>query len=167
MGGYFTAIILSFRAKHPVKVHVWAGITWFGPTPICIFEGIMNGPLYVQIIERTLIPYIRNEMPDHRFMQDNDPKHTSNLAKKFLEDNGIEWWKTPAESPDLNPIENLWHELKEFVRREVKPKTKQELIDGILQFWGTVTLSKCRAYIYHLNKVIPKVIELKGDATGY
>ncbi len=157
-----------FRAKHPVKVHVWAGITWFGPTPICIFEGIMNAPVYIDIIKRTLVPFIRKKMPDkHRFMQDNDPKHTSNLAKDFFEDNGVVWWKTPAESPDLNPIENLWHELKEYMRREVKPTTKQELIDGIVKFWKTITVSKCRTYIYHLQKVIPKVIEVEGRATGY
>ena len=60
-------------------------------------------------------------------MQDNDPKHTSKVARKWMEDHSINWWKTPPESPDLNPIENLWHELKEFIRREVKPKTKNEL----------------------------------------
>ena len=71
------------------------------------------------------------------------------------------------ESPDCNPIENLWHELKEFLRREIKPKTKQELIDGIQKFWKTVTIAKCGKYIGHLKKVIPKVIELQGAATGY
>lgn len=79
----------------------------------------------------------------------------------------MNWWKTPPESPDLNPIENLWHELKEFIRREVKPKVKQELIDGILEFWSTVDVAKCRKYIGHLQKVIPVVIENEGNATGF
>ena len=39
----------------------------------------------------------------------------------------------------MNPIENLWYELKEFLRREVKPRTKEELVAGIHQFWETVT----------------------------
>ena len=100
-------------------------------------------------------------------MQDNDPKHTSILARHFFEEKGINWWKTPAESPDMNPIKNLWHELKEFIRRELKPRTKQELVDGILKFWRTVDVAKCNKYIDHLKKVIPRIIELNGDATGY
>jgi len=67
----------------------------------------------------------------------------------------------------LNPIENLWHEMKEFIRREVKPKTKDELVDGIVKFWGSVSGEKCRKYIRHLHKVIPRVIELHGAATRY
>ena len=100
-------------------------------------------------------------------MMDNDPKHTSRYAQAWMAENQINWWRTPAESPDLNPIENLWHELKEYIRRVVKPKIKQELIDGIIAFWQTVDQSKCRRYIRHLRKVIPKVIELNGQATGY
>ena len=59
------------------------------------------------------------------------------------------------------PKENLWHELKEFIRREVKPKTKDQLIQGIQQFWATVDKEKCLKFIGHLRKVIPKA------ATGY
>ena len=156
------------KPKHPVKVHIWAGISVRGPTAICVFEGKMNAPLFVQILDRTLLPFIEEVFPvRHRFMQDNDPKHTSRLGQKFLEDHGVNWWHTPPESPDLNPIENLWHELKEFIRREIKPKTKDELVNGILRFWGTVDFVKCKKYIKHLDKVIPKVIELEGAATGY
>ena len=71
-------------------------------------------------------------------MQENDPKHTSKHAQRFLAKGNINRWKTP-ESPDLK---NLWHELKEFIRHEVKPKTKQELVDGILAFWDTADKTK-------------------------
>ena len=100
-------------------------------------------------------------------MADNDPKHSSNYAKDFLQNNDVNWWRTPAESPDLNPIENVWHEMKEYMQREVKPTTIEELVQGILQFWETVDVAKCTKYIQHLRKVIPKVIELNGEPTGY
>ena len=50
----------------------------------------------------------------------------------------INWWQTPLESPDLGPIENLWHKLKEFIHREIKPTTKDQLVHGIKTFWKTV-----------------------------
>ena len=157
-----------YRAKHPVKVHVWAGISKQGKTGICIFKGIMDATLYTEVLEKTLLPFLSTVYPEgHRFMADNDPKHTSNEAKKFLSENKVTWWRTPAESPDCNPIENLWHELKEYNRRVIKPTTKEELIDGIKQFWETVTVDKCNKYINHLRKVLPKVIEVNGAATGY
>ena len=101
------------RPKHPVKVHVWAGISCRGPTGVCIFDGIMDASMYTRILETYLIPFIRDVYPTgHRFMQDNDPKHTSRRAQQFFEEHSVNWWKTPPESPDANPIENLWHELK-------------------------------------------------------
>ena len=128
----------------------------------------MDKELYTDILDQTLLPFVKSVYPDgHRFMADNDPKHTSKAALTFLEDNNIYWWRTPPESPDLNPIENMWHELKEYVRREIKPKTKEQLVDGIKAFWRTVDVVKCKKYIGHLQKVIPKVIELDGRATGY
>jgi len=128
----------------------------------------MDAPLYLDVLRKGLLPFITKNFPNsHRFMQDNDPKHRSKLAQDFLKDNNINWWKTPPESPDLNPIENLWHEIKEYIRRQVKPKTKEELIDGIKAFWKTVGVSKCTKYIRHLRKVIPKVIEVEGEPTGY
>ena len=138
--------------------------------PICIFEGKMDAPLYCESLRRTLLPFLQSQFPEpnsHCFIQDNDPKHYSRTAQKFYDQVGINWWRTPPESPDINPIENLWHELKEHVRREIKPRTKQELLDGISTFWTTVDAHKCSKYIGHLRKVIPKVIEMGGEATGY
>ena len=52
----------------------------------------------------------------------------------------------------------------------MKPKMKEELIQGIVEFLGTVHKNKCLKYIGHLRKVIPirlnKVIEIEGAATG-
>ena len=155
------------KPKHPLKVHVWAGISHRGRTTLCIFEGKMNAPLFISILKKSLVPFIRDVYPDgHRFVQDNDPKHCSKRAQKFYAEQGINWWPTPPESPDLNPIENLWHELKEYIRR-VKPRSKQELMDSIRAFWRTVTVTKCQKYIGHVKRVIPAVIQCKGRATGY
>ena len=127
----------------------------------------MDKTLFIEILEGTLVPFVQKTFPNGcRFMQDNDPKHNSNAAKDYLISRGISWWKTPPESPDCNPIENLWHEM-EYVRREVKPKTKEELVHGIVQFWETVDVAKCTKYVRHLRKVLPKIVELNGEATGY
>lgn len=67
-------------AKHPFKVHVWAGISTKGSTPVLIFSGIMDRYFYVEeILRNTLLPFLNATFPDnnYRFQQDNDPKHTS------------------------------------------------------------------------------------------
>jgi len=75
--------------------------------------------LYVEILGKTLIPFVQTMYPEgHKFMQDNDPKNVSGYSQSWMKANKINWWKTPPESPDLNLIENLWHELKEYIRRE-------------------------------------------------
>ena len=85
-----------------------------------------------------------------------------NLPKMFVQRERVNWWRTPPESPDCNPIENLWHELKEFIRREVKPINKQELVDGIYRFRETLTID-----ILGNSEKLPKVVERSGDPTGY
>lgn len=53
---------------------------------IYIFTGTMDAQFYVGILEDCLIPFLRQKFADreHRFMQDNDPKHCSRTAKQFL-----------------------------------------------------------------------------------
>ena len=60
----------TFRAKHPVKVHVWGGIILRGPTGVCILEGTMDEVMYVDILKNTLVPFIKDVYPhSHRFIR--------------------------------------------------------------------------------------------------
>lgn len=67
------------KAKHPVKVYIWGGISKRGATGCVIFTGTMDGPRYTQILRAGLLPFARVKFPggDFRLQQDNDPKHTS------------------------------------------------------------------------------------------
>lgn len=159
---------LKQRPKHPIKVHIWGGISKRGATDVVIFTGIMNAERLATVFESGLLPFLRKYFPDgHRLQQDNDPKHSSFYIEDFFEDNGVNWWPTPPESPDLNPIENIWGSLKQYLRNVYKPKNLEELREGIKQFWATLTPAVCTRYIQHLKKVIPKVIEYEGGPSGY
>lgn len=94
--------------EEATKVHICAGINKKGAAPTIIFEGIIDATLYIEILRRGLLPFIQDNYPDsHRLIQDNDPKHTSKKAADLFSPENINWWKTPPESPDMNPIENL------------------------------------------------------------
>ena len=75
---------LKGQPKHPIKEHVWAAISRRGVSEMAIFTGIMEASFFTESILRLhLLPFIRNVYPEgHRFMQDNDPRHTSKKAKE-------------------------------------------------------------------------------------
>lgn len=79
---------------------MWAGISVKGATSVCIFEGNMDSLVYQNILSRFLLPFVCEKYPmGYRFMQDNDPKHTSRSTQEWLERNEVNWWPTPPESP--------------------------------------------------------------------
>ncbi|CAG2242530.1 unnamed protein product [Mytilus edulis] len=157
------------KPKHPLKVHVWAGISKRGATPILIFDGIMNGQFFTDhILRDTFLPYVRRKFPDqHRFQMDNDPKHRSKVSKDFMTANGINWWDVwPSESADLNLIEMVWSQLKRHLST-INMTSKEELVNNIRLFWSTyMTKLQCSTYIDHVYKVVPVCILMKGQATG-
>ena len=155
----------KMKAKHPPKVNVWAGISSRGAV---IFTGTLIATQYVDILEAALVPFSDEIYLDgHRFQQDNDPKHTSRYAKDYIQEKGINWFKTPASSPNLNPIELIWYALKDYLRNEYKPKNLGEVKSGIKALWATLTPTIRKKYISDLKKVIPKVIEVQRLPSTY
>ena len=156
--------VLKQRAKHPAKLHIWGGISKRGAISIVMFSGIMNAERLKSVLEVGLLPFIHNHFPGgHRLYHDNDPKHASHLIEDFFEEQQVHWWPTPPESPDLNPIENVWGSLKQYLRNFYKPRNLEQLKNGIQQFWATLSPSVCTRYIQHLDKVIPKVVQVQGE----
>jgi transposase len=72
-------------------------------------------------------------------MQDNARSHTAIIVRDYLQEVGISVMRWPARSPDLNPIEHLWDDLKRRVRaRDSAPTTLQELQDAALEKWDRI-----------------------------
>ena len=159
---------LTGKPKHPPKVNLWGGISHKGASTLVIFTGTLTATRYTDILDAALVPHLNSQFSNgHRFLQDNDPKHTSRWSQEYFEEKRINWFKTPASSPDLNPIENVWGSLKEYLRSRIRPRTVAELKYGIRRFWKKLTPTVCKKYISHLKKVIPRVVEVNGDPSGY
>jgi len=123
----------------------------------------------LEILRDTLLPSARNLFGRQPWLlcQDNDPKHTSNLAKDFYSSRRIhliEDW--PSASPDINPIENIWSIMKDDVGRRM-PETKQELRDSIIQAWDDIDLEVIERCILDLPGRLEEVIEKNGEKTDH
>ena len=159
---------LKYKHKHPPKIHVWAGISKQGATHLVMFSGTMTATKYGDILSASLVPFVKKMYPHgHRLFQDNDPKHTSRYIQSFFAKNDITWWKSPAESPDLNPIEKVWRSMKTYLRDKYKPRSLPQLKEGIRTYWSKLTPEVCARYIDHLQKVIPIVVEEEGRPSGH
>ena len=120
------------------------------------------------ILRDGLQPFITSVFPSGHLTGFNRTMILSILAKQTMIDLNINWWPTPASSPDLNPIEMVWAQLKRWLGRVHKPRTKQALEEGICKFWiDNMTPDLCTRYINHLQKVIPDVIAADGKTTSH
>ena len=126
-----------------------------GAAQLVMFSSKMNATKYGDILSASPVPFIAERFHNsHRLYQDNDPKHTGKYIPRFFDNNKVNWWKSPAGSPDLNPIELVWVLMKTYLRDKKKSNNLEQLKESIKTYWQTLTPGLCARYIDHLQKVM-------------
>lgn len=160
------------RLKHGGgKIMVWGCMTAHGFGRLIRVEGNMDAAQYCRILEEGLLGTLDDHDIDRRsayFQQDNDPKHTSGRAKKWLSNNHFELLGWPANSPDLNIIENAWHALKHaYNKRSPKARNADELFQILQEEWGKLSVEFCSKLYDSLPTRMDRIIKAKGKWIGY
>ena len=126
--------------KHGISAMVWGCFSALGTGPIHKINGIMDCFVYKDIMEDVMLPHAEWKMPlKWIFPQDNDPKHTSKVVKQWFKDKNITIMGWPAQSPDLNPIENLWEIIDNKIEH-ANVKTSEELFEQINKVWREIDM---------------------------
>ena len=138
-----------------------------GVGQLCFLKSNVNTEVYQQVLEYFMLP-AGGEIfgcADFTFRQDLAPAHSAR-STMWLEDHGIEVLPWTANSPDLNPIENLWGLVKRRMSKE-RPSTQEELKAAIRRAWSSVTPMDCYRLVSSMPRRIQAVIAAKGTATKY
>ena len=156
--------------KHPASVMVWGCMTSHGLGRLKFVEGIINSVKYQEILDDSLISSLHLITGEKSpiFQQDLAPPHNFKSTKEWLSARNIDVLEWPANSPDLNPIENIWKDIKFLIKKQtVLPKTKEELRKSIVALWENYPSEKCQNLIFSLQRRCAAVIASKGYATKY
>lgn len=157
--------IIVKRHSRGGSVMVWGAITYDGQFRLCFVDGTLNGKKYVDILRcklRGLVNY------DYIFQQDNCPAHKSHICRNWMMENELNVLIWPAQSPDLNIIENVWGILTQKIYENGRQYfSKLELKREIFKAW----LNLDKDYIKRLYLSVPKrlveCLEKKGGKTKY
>ena len=127
---------LQFSVKHDVKSNIWGCFSAHGVGSICLVDGILEQYQYMDILSKVMLPSAENLFGDGPwvFQQDNNPKHTATNTRNWFIEHEVTLFERPAQSPDLNPTENLRSILDQrcFARA---PNTAAELFEIIESEW--------------------------------
>ena len=163
----FDPRFLCQTVKHPLKLMFWGSFCGHKIGRLHVCEGIMNSDKYINVLQRRLLPFINDVGPDVIYQQDGAPCHTSRKSMNWLKEHNIEVLDWPGNSPDLNPIENLWFIMKRKVEK-LGPKTKEELISAVIRVWNhDLDDSLLKRLVCSMPKRINAVIKAKGNVTKY
>jgi transposase len=152
--------------KDRSKILAWGGFCVEGKTSLFCFRQIMDAKFYVEIIGRHM-PEIIGMLGNHwRFQQDNDPKHTSRIAKAYLQENVPNIMDWPSNSPDLNPIENLWAIVKRNVEKRM-PQNIGDLEQFMDEEWQNIPNSVLISLVNSMPRRCQLIIDGNGERISY
>ena len=149
------------------SVMTWGCFSASGPGPIHRIVGKMDAQMYEGIMENVMMPYADDNLPlNWTFQQDNDPKHTAGRLQRWFATNHIRLLDWPSQSPDLNPIENLWADVQKCVQAR-KARNLNELLQIIQESWAALAPDRCKQLVNSMSNRCREVIKSFGYPTRY
>jgi transposase len=141
---------------------------------LVVFEkqwGKVTAAVYTQYILPSIYQFYQEVMAEVGFMrailmEDNASVHSAKLTQSYHTYHGVIQMTWPANSPDLNPIENVWRLLKYRVGRRF-PKTEEEVRRFIEEEWAKLTVEDFDKYIKEMPARCQAVIDANGGHTKW
>ena len=171
-GEMLTSHHINESVKHPPKKKVWGGFTWKRVGSLDPIEGMMNTDKYIDVLKRRAFPDLKRAFPGENgiFQQDLAPCHSSRKTVKFFQENQVSVLDWPGNSPNLNPIENLWAIVTGKCRlRKTDCTTSRKLVEAIIYIWyhDDEILEKCKKLVESMPTRVNDLLKPKGGHIKY